>query len=183
MFNEKFLEKVKNKEAVIGYTDPDWKYDMYDFMTYMNSHPEECKSWEPKNRKLSLYKMEQRSSTPDFAKDIIKSLRKTFYKNHISCYAFCGFTEYSKSFKIHKDKMDVFYLQVIGDVQWSLWNSHIGDAVNIKRNQGECYLKENFFPGKWIWVPRGTYHLVEPITPRVGFSFGIEGGPDPYDYL
>jgi hypothetical protein len=182
MFNEIFLKKVRNKEATVGYTEVGWSYDMYDFMTYMNTHPEEFKIWESKNRRLGLTKMELRQSTPDFAKNIIEKLKKTFYKNDITCHAYCGFTDYSKSFNIHKDKMDVLYLQVVGDVEWSIWKSNI-DEKDITPDQGECVYKEKFIPGKWIWVPRGTYHLVKPITPRIGFSFGIENDHDPSTYI
>ena len=182
MFNDKFLKTVRNKQVVIGYTNSGWNYDMYDFITYVNSHPEEFKIWEPKNRRLGLTKMESRQSTPEFAKSIIKNLKTTFYKNNISCHAYCGFTNYSKSFNIHKDQMDVLYLQVIGDTEWSIWESDL-DEKEITPDQGKCILKEKFIPGKWIWVPRGTYHFVKPITPRVGFSFGIENNPDPATYI
>jgi hypothetical protein len=182
MFNENFLKTVRNKEVVIGYTDNDWNYDMYDFMFYMNSHPEKNKMWEPKNRRLGLIRMESRQSTPDFAKDIIKSLKQVFYKNFITCHAYCGFTNYSKSFNIHKDKMDVLYLQVIGNTEWSIWESDL-DQKDIAPEQGTCIFKQNFGPGNWIWVPRGTYHFVNPIGPRVGFSFGIENDPDPSGYV
>jgi hypothetical protein len=182
MFNENILKSIKDRKTVVGYTDPNWNYDMYDFIYYMNSHPNEFKIWEPRNRRLGLTGMEQRSSTPDFAKNIIKILRTTFYKNQISCYSFCGFTEYSKSFQIHKDTMDVLYLQVIGDTEWSIWESDL-DEKQITADQGTCVFKEKFTPGKWIWVPRGTYHFVQPITPRVGVSFGIENDLDPASYL
>ena len=43
MFNENFLKTVRNKQITIGYTDSGWNYDMYDFITYMNTHPEEFK--------------------------------------------------------------------------------------------------------------------------------------------
>jgi hypothetical protein len=182
MFDDNFLKTVRNKQITIGYTNPDWTYDMYDFMTYMNTHPEEFKIWEPNNRRLGLTKMELRQSTPNFAKNIIEELKRAFYKNNISCHAYCGFTDYSKSFSIHKDQMDVLYLQVVGDVEWGIWKSDI-DEKDITPDQGECVYKENFIPGKWIWVPRGTYHLVKPITPRIGFSFGIENKPSPEEYV
>jgi hypothetical protein len=182
MFNDNVLKTIRNREVILGYTNSGWNYDMYDFITYMNTHPEKFKIWEPNNRRLGLIKMESRKSTPDFAKIILNNLRKTFYKNNITCHAFCGFTNYSKSFNIHKDKMDVLYLQVIGDIQWSIWESDL-DKSQIDPKQGTCISKYKFTPGNWIWVPRGTYHLVEPIDPRVGFSFGIENNPDPSTYI
>ena len=181
-FNENFLKTVRNKQITIGYTDPDWDYDMYDFISYVNTHPNQFKLWEPNNRRLGLVKMESRKSTPDFAKNIIDNLKKTFYKNNITCHAYCGFTNHSKSFNIHKDQMDVLYLQIIGDTEWSIWESDL-DEKEITMDQGKCILTEKFIPGKWIWVPRGTYHFVKPITPRVGFSFGIENNPDPATYI
>lgn len=182
MLSENFLKSVRKRESVIGYTDSDWDYDMYDFITYMDSHPEDFKMWDPKKRRLLLTKMEARASTPLFAKNIIENLKSTFPKNVITCHAFCGFTPDSKSFRIHKDVMDVLYLQVIGDIEWSLWESG-SEEKSIGPDSANCVYKEKFTPGNWIWVPRGKYHLVNPITPRVGFSFGVERNPDPSTYI
>jgi hypothetical protein len=182
IFNDKFLKTVRNKQVAIGYTDSDWNYDMYDLIHYLSTHPEEFRLWEHDNKRLGLTKMEFRQSTPDFAKKIIKDLKFTFYKNNISCHAYCGFTDHSKSFEIHKDKMDVLYLQVIGNTEWSIWESDLNE-MNITPDQGKCIFNEKFMPGKWIWVPRGTYHFVKPFGPRIGFSFGVEGDPDPSIYI
>lgn len=182
MFNENILKNIKNRQVTIGYTDSDWDYDMYDFMAYMSSHPSEFKIWGPESRLLVLSKMEIRKSTPTFVKDIMRKLRKTFPRNYISCHGYCGFTNYSKSFEIHKDLVDVLYLQVIGDTEWSVWESD-SDEREITPDQAKCIATEHFMPGKWIWVPRGTYHLVKPLGPRLGFSFGIGNDPEPASYL
>lgn len=180
MFTENFLQSIRNRKYHTGHIQLD--YDMYDFLKYAYSHPSNYAIWYDNEKRLSLEGMETRGKTPQFAKDIIQTLKQNFTKNNITCHAFSGFTEESKSFKIHKDRMDVFYLQVVGEIEWSIWKSDLNDSI-IEPENGKCVFKEKFIPGNYIWIPRETYHFVEPITPRVGFSFGVENDPEPSTYI
>jgi ribosomal protein L16 Arg81 hydroxylase len=159
----------------------EFSYNLYDYMRYFYDHPKDITMWNDLKENLNLVKMEERPSTPDFAKKILKELKTTFYKNKISLHSFSGFTNTSKSFDIHRDTMDILYLQVIGEIEWSIWESKLDQRI-INSDEGKCIFKEVFRPGDMIWVSRGTFHHVKPLSPRVGFSFGVEG-PDPSTYV
>jgi ribosomal protein L16 Arg81 hydroxylase len=48
---------------------------------------------------------------------------------------------------------------------------------------GEKTWENVMIPGDAIWIPRGTFHHVSPRSGRVGFSFGVEGKPEPSTYI
>ena len=181
--DESFLENIRNRQYhYFGNIVDIVGFNLYNYIMFLNSHPKEHKRWNQNKENISLLKMESRESTPIFAKDIIFDLKENFTLNFISCITFSGFTETSRNLDIHQDAMDVLYLQGLGSVVWSIWKSSI-DADVILPEQGECIFQETFTPGDLIWIPRGTYHHVKPLETRVGFSFGIEGKPNPSTYI
>jgi len=189
MFDDKFLDAVRAKKHYrIDYPgDIDYSWD--EFLPFLDSHPRNKMTISGDKIKFNLLALEARGSTPQFAKYIISELKKTFPKNGISAHAFGGLTDQSKSFKIHRDKMDVFYLQVLGDIEWSVWEPNdtnwYNDSAyeNLSSDQGKKLFTERFTCGKMIWIPRGTYHLVQPYTSRMGISFGVESEIDPSTYV
>lgn len=174
-------KQISNKKYYTTYCN-EVDYNMYDFIRYSDNHPKEYKQFIDHRKRLLLTAMEIRPSTPYFAKKIIKKLKNTFYKNEISLQAFVGFTNDSESHSIHRDAMDVLYLQVIGNINWSIWESNSSEDA-IEPDEGFCIFKKTLVPGDMIWIPRGTFHFIEPLTPRVGFSFGVEGTTDPCTYI
>lgn len=189
MFDEKFFQAVrkkrhypfKNSDVTKGAEEFDWD----SFMKLLDSHPEEALNLRKDKLGFVLTKLEQRSSTPYFIKNIIDELKNTFPKNSITAHFFGGFTNKSKSFDIHRDKMDVLYLQVLGSIEWSVWDEKKDPGIDIlkSKNDGTKRFSQRFVCGNMIWIPRGTFHLVEPYTSRVGVSFGIEGPIDPSTYI
>tara|TARA_R110000868_G_scaffold126351_1_gene333343 strand:+ start:229 stop:789 length:561 start_codon:yes stop_codon:yes gene_type:complete len=181
--DESFLDNVRNRQYhyfgnIIDIVD----FTLYDYIRLLDSHPIDNKQWSDEKQNVSLLGLEGRPSTPKFIKNIISELKETFTLNPISCHSFSGFTETSQSFNIHKDKMDVLYLQGIGSVVWSVWTSDL-DEGTILPEQGKCIFQETFTPGDLIWIPRGTYHHAKPLEVRVGLSFGIEHKLDPSKYI
>ena len=181
--DESFLENIRNRQYhYFGNIVDIVGFNLYDYIMLLDSHPKEHKTWNPDKENISLLKMEYRESTPIFAKNIIFDLKENLTLNSITCHSFSGFTETSQSFKIHKDQMDVLYLQVVGSVVWSVWKSSVNED-NILPEQGECIFRETFTPGDLIWIPRGTFHHVKPLSARVGFSFGVEKDTNPSTYI
>ena len=192
MFDESFKEAIRNRkyhrpdnyelppESVFGWKEAIWLLD---------SHPDAKRTLKEYKLGFTLTAIEQRSSAPAFVKDIIKELKSTFSNNLITAHFFGGFTNKSKSFEIHRDTMDVLYLQVLGNVEWSMWEpnniEYYKDDSKKNLNREEANLSYTFLfkPGSMIWVPRGKYHLVEPYGSRLGVSFGIEGSTDPSSYI
>jgi|TARA_R110000765_G_scaffold248356_1_gene350179 ribosomal protein L16 Arg81 hydroxylase len=187
MFDETFLTHVRNRDYYCSKPYDTIDYDMYDFTKYLVSHPLTLTDWVNHRKRVTLRDMHLRSGTPSFAKDIHKALTKTFHKNHITLHGFAGFTSDSESFTVHRDSMDVLFLNVIGSINWSIWESEDWKDYTIDAitdwSTGVVKFDKVFTPGDLIWIPRGTWHLIKPHCARVGFSFGVEGDIDPSTYI
>ena len=189
MFDEQFFEAVRNKKHHrVDYPDT-IKYSWDRFIPFLDSHPEELRKITADKISFNLTGLELRQSSPRFVKDIINKLEEAFHKNKVTAHMFGGLTQKSKSFKIHRDPMDVFYLQVLGEIEWSVWEpknaywSHKEGRENMLSKEGNRIFTERLTTGKMIWIPRGTYHLVNPYSSRLGISFGVEHEPNPSIYI
>lgn len=199
MFDEKFLEAVRKREfysfedkVQYPHWDPNtvenlFKYNWQSVIDYINSHPLGFFTMNPRKYNFTATKMETRGSTPRFAKDILLNLGQTFPKNSTSVHMFGGLTSASRSFEIHKDKMDVLYVQILGKVKFSTWIpkdiTEEEGPENISEEKCNLVYSDTFTRGRMYWIPRGRYHLIEPLESRIGFSFGVEGQPDPSTYV
>jgi ribosomal protein L16 Arg81 hydroxylase len=158
-------------------------------MPLLDSHPKKHLQTSSQSIRFVLKLLEQRASSPEFLKRIVTKLGEIFPKNNISAHMFGGLTQSHKSFEIHRDTMDVLYLQVLGDIEWSVWEPtnpawYTEDSKDtMQSNQGKRIFSERLTMGKMIWIPRGVYHLVNPYSSRLGISFGVEGNPEPSMYV
>ena len=184
LFTDEVKQKIRDKQYhhfgnIIDIVD----FDMFDFSYLLRTHQEKDLVWRSDKRRIEMEGLERRGRTPTFAKDILKQLRKTFPQNYASLHGFYGPTIDSQSFNIHRDAMDVLYLQVIGEINWVVLDD--GGGTDLTPDQSKCTVVEkwHFKPGDLIWIPRGVIHFVDGITPRVGFSFGVENDPDPATYV
>lgn len=116
-------------------------------------------------------------------------MNKFFKNNTTSCHIFSGIINDSGSFPIHKDGMDVLYLQVKNTITWKIYPHKDGSRYNTDRDDKKtppsdrsCFSRK-LHPGDMMWIPRGTYHQVVTTEPRIGFSFGVEGPTDPCTYI
>jgi hypothetical protein len=192
MFNENFKEAVRNsKHYSMNYELPfDLNFDWNEALKLLDSHPSSEEIIRGPKLSLVLKAMESRGSCPAFVNNIIKELSTIFYKNSISVHFYYGFSSKSKSLgDLHRDEMDVLYLQTLGEVEWSVWQpkdiSFYEEPTkrNISYEEGNRIYSSRFKPGNMIWIPREQYHLVEPYTSRLGISFGVEGPIDPSTYV
>jgi hypothetical protein len=168
-------EKVRSGDSINYITRP-LDYNLFDHIKLIKTHNEKNTSFYDKNQTIELRSLEFRGKTPEFAKSLIKDLKELYieYTGNpmVTLISFSGYGLNSKSFGIHKDTMDVFYLQVYGEIIWSVWESQLED-LNLNEDQANCIYKKKFIPGDMIYIPAGTYHHVEHLDePRVGFSFG-----------
>lgn len=147
-------------------------HEPYAFMKYVATHPKI--NWVDSKLRFDLPESQQRGSTAKWAKNHITYMRDIFTESTISLVIFAGMNSKSESFKIHKDTMDVFFVQAHGNITWQIWDNAEGD--------GDPLLDTIMTPGDAVYVPRGVYHRVIQSEPRVGYSFGVEG-PDPTLYL
>lgn len=158
-FTKPFWGKLSNTVVEL----PDWST----IISLLDSHPEELYHRVNEKFRISLNSFHQRGSSPKFAKNILAEMQKTFYKNKITNIAFIGVGRNTESYPLHKDNMDVFLFQVLGNMK-----------LKVGENQ-----PVNFIPGDYVYIPRGTQHQILPEASRVTFSFGVEGDSDPSKYL
>lgn len=151
-----------------------WDYHM----RMMDSHPENIQTWNTNKMKVSLNSFHSRPSAPDFAKNVFEQLSRTFLRvdkpQTISNIAFYGFGPRSLSYPRHKDKMDVFLVQVLGDVPI---------RIGVDEEETDNDIKYVLKSGECVWIPRGTYHHLTPTQSRVTYSFAVENGDDPSTYI
>ena len=173
------LEEIRDKKH--WWTTIDFDYSWSQIMNMIDSHPQELYDWNREKQRLGLNQFHRRPSAPRFAKDVVKEMEEVFsepaprkdeYEKgppHITNIAFCGFGQFSGSYPRHADSMDVFLVQVINECKITIgYNEE-------PRNADEVRIMK---PGDAVWIPRGTWHKLEPTISRVTFSFGFESDPD-----
>lgn len=184
---EDHIEDIRNKRH--WWTKADTQsYDWNKMMTLVDTHPPELYAWNRDKQRLSLNSCHLRPSAPRFAKDIQQEIHDFFVLSapkkleyeksapHVTNIAFVGFGQNSDSYPRHADKMDVFLVQVISEVKIT-----IGYTEEPSNRDDVRMMK----PGDAVWIPRGTWHQLEPKTARVTFSFGFESDLDcdPADFI
>ena len=125
------------------------------------------------NIDLNIQKKELIKSLPDYGivlhkifnieevDFILKEIENNNPNNRYSAHAYISLSKESKTFDKHKDESDVWYWQCIGLTEWKIF----------KFNETISYILE---PGDIIYIPKGIFHEVTPLSPRVGISFGLD---------
>lgn len=179
---ESHIEKIRDKRHWWTTVDTE-RYSWNDIIHLVDTHPNDEYDWNRDKQRLGMNSFHRRPSAPQFAKDIFKDMEDFFVsraptKSHseyekgppqITNIAFCGFGKYTGSYPRHKDSMDVFLVQVIGDTP-----IRIGYTEKRTENDEDRIMK----PGDAVWIPRNTWHQLTPVASRVTFSFGFESDPD-----
>lgn len=167
--------------------DRELELDWNSMINLFDNHPMDKIGGNVDKMNYTLLQFEKRPSIPKQLEDMVKQLREKFYKNTVSLICFGSFGKTAKSFNIHRDTMDVIYMQGLGEVDFSIWDANKPDLPSNLDHGGRedvtQRFKKRFKKYDICWIPRGTYHLIQPIGTRVGFSFGIEGKPDPSTYI
>lgn len=173
------IEDIRNKRH--WWTKVDFQYSWEEIMDLIDTHPQELYDWNREKQRLGLNSFHRRPSAPQFAKDVVDEMtglfvdrapKKDAYEKgapQITNIAFCGFGQFSGSYPRHKDSMDVFLVQVINECKITI------GYTEEPRNADETVVMK---PGDAVWIPRGTWHKLEPTVSRVTFSFGFESDPD-----
>lgn len=176
------LSNIDKKE-----TDWNWLINFVDTHPYKDTRkgnePKQLRYMQPKWIGWLLIECESRPSIPPWTKKTLNQLQKTFYKNRVTLQLFGGISNESKSGHIHKDPMDILYVQGVGKVNWGIWTTESEKPAGLIPKDCTPVYEELYTPGRACYVPRGMYHSAEPLTSRCGFSFGIEGDIDPSTYI
>lgn len=80
--------------------------------------------------------------------------------NDMTIHLYGSFSHRSETFGMHRDTADVFFIQGMGKTKFDF---EFNRSYNLR--MGDC-----------LYIPRGVYHDPKPITPRFGFSIGLENG-------
>ena len=159
------------------------EWDWNTAMRLIDTHPEDLYDWNREKNRLGMNRFHDRPSSPRIAKDIVREMHDFFvdqapkkfegeYESgapQVTNIAFCGFGQDSGSYPRHKDRMDVFLLQMIGECKITIgYTEEPSDADQTVIMQ----------PGDCVYLPRGTWHQLRPTVSRVTFSFGFESDKD-----
>ncbi len=177
-FND-HVEDIRNKRH--WWTRIEVDYDWQRLIHLVDTHPKTEYDWNREKQRLGMNQFHRRASAPSFAKKIVEEMndflvvpapRKEKYKKgapQITNIAFVGFGQYSGSYPRHKDSMDVFLVQVLNDCKITIgYDEKPTDKDEVRVMK----------PGDAVWIPRGTWHQLEPKVSRCTFSFGFESDPD-----
>jgi len=165
-----------------------FQYSWPQMLNLVDTHPQKLYDWNRDKQRLGLNQFHMRPSAPEFAKSVVKEMEEFFVDPapkkfeydkgapQITNIAFCGFGQFSGSYPRHKDSMDVFLIQVLGVCKITIGKSE------TPSEEDETVVME---PGNAVYIPRGTWHHLEPSISRVTFSFGFESDPDcnPKDFV
>jgi len=176
---EEHREEIRSKKH--WWSKVDINRDWNETMHMVDTHPEKLYDWNREKQRLGMNSFHERGSAPKVARDIVKEMREFFvdpapkkfeYEKgapQITNIAFCGFGQFSGSYPRHKDSMDVFLVQVISECKITI------GYMEEPTNADETVVMK---PGDCVYIPRGTWHQLEPSVSRVTFSFGFESDPD-----
>ena len=176
---ENHIDEIREKKH--WWTTVDFDYSWPQIMNLIDTHPQSLYDWNREKQRLGLNQFHRRESAPKFAKDVVREMEQFFVKPapkkekyekghpQITNIAFCGFGQFSGSYPRHADSMDVFLVQVINECKIT-----IGYDENPSDDDDVRVMK----PGDAVFIPRKTWHQLEPTVSRVTFSFGFESDPD-----
>ena len=141
---------------------------------FMDTHPRNHLTYKSDLGSILLLKCENRKF--GLMKLIIDELQKKFVGATITAHVFFGLTTEHSTFGIHRDKMHVLYLQILGTVNWGIFKPKNPDAMADVLKPKDAIEIDNrkLRPGQMVWNPRGTFHHAKPNGTRMGISFGIE---------
>jgi mannose-6-phosphate isomerase-like protein (cupin superfamily) len=145
----------------------DWNWGM----SFFDTHPEDQVVKHEGKMRFALNQCSQRGSLPVSARSIIEDMRLTFVNNNITLISFYGFGADTDSYPWHKDKMDVFLVQIQGRC-----------ALTVEGTEYE-ETPYDLCKGSSFYIPRGTHHRIQPEASRITWSFGVEGPSDPSEYI
>lgn len=94
---------------------------------------------------------------------------------------YCSSRKDAKCFSIHADSTDNFLFHVRGKQRWYIYNEFYHKDMPYRPES--TTLKETFVlsEGDLLYIPKGQYHRVETLSPRISISFHFqERGDKPY---
>jgi hypothetical protein len=101
-----------------------------------------------------------------------------FFRERVQVNLYAGW-QTSRGFDLHWDDHDVFILQVAGRKRWSVYGqtrAHplVNDVEKAAKPEGEPLWKGTLEDGDLLYIPRGWWHVAEPLAePTLHLTVGI----------
>jgi hypothetical protein len=100
------------------------------------------------------------------------------FREHVQVNLYAGW-QTSRGFDLHWDDHDVFILQVAGRKRWSVYGETrraplVNDVEKAARPTGEPVWSETLKDGDMLYIPRGWWHVAEPLAePTLHLTVGV----------
>jgi Cupin superfamily protein len=101
-----------------------------------------------------------------------------FFREHVQVNLYAGW-QTSRGFDLHWDDHDVFILQVAGRKRWSVYGMTrpfplVPDVEPAEKPTGEPLWQGTLEDGDMLYIPRGWWHVAEPLAePTVHLTVGV----------
>ena len=161
----KFRNAVNNKQAAIFLNMPLPEITWESVLQFVNDHPEKRTGKKKIVSEHAFFHDEAQIITN--VNYLVREIHSRFYPSFkdpqvVTCQLF-GSTKLENGQTIgrHEDRENNLFWQGKGKSRWRLYKSEDAEQPFI-----DIILQENDL----IYIPGGTYHYVEPITPRFGFA-------------
>lgn len=88
---------------------------------------------------------------------------------------YCSSRKDAKCFPIHADSTDNFLFHVTGRIRWTVYNEFKDEC-----KPEETTVKKTFEldDGDLLYLPKGIYHSVETLSPRISISYHFHDAPE-----
>ncbi len=83
---------------------------------------------------------------------------------------YCSKQEDAKCFPIHADSTDNFLFHVRGNIRWYIYKE-FATKGNYRPNDATLEEVVDLNDGDLLYIPKGKYHKVDTLSPRISISF------------
>ena len=176
--NLDFREAISKRKHFFLGNIGDPKFSMYNMLKLVPDHRKADIQFDEDRERFLLHSVHKRGKLPALVKEVINDLKHVFYKNLITLDIYSTFYEDRGRAAIHKDIVDVIYLQSVGEVDWSVWESDKPEGHVIDPDEATLLFDRRLTPGDMIYMPSMVAHRSMPVGhARLGLSFAADGAP------
>jgi len=94
---------------------------------------------------------------------------------------YCSKRKDAKVFPIHADSTDNFLFHVRGKIRWFIYNEFHNKGMPYRPDSTTLLDSFVLEEGDLLYIPKGQFHRVETLSPRISISFHFtERGDKPY---
>ena len=86
---------------------------------------------------------------------------------------YCSSQKDAKCFPIHADSTDNFLFHVRGNIRWYIYKE-FADKGNYRPDDATLEEVVDLSDGDLLYIPKGKYHKVDTLSPRISISFHFQ---------